>query len=425
VSADSVDSAEQQLGLCDECGQGYIYKPVPRGAKAQCTRCGGVLYRNRNLSFDKSLAFTFAALILFVLANTFPFLGFGLPGDIRHTTLITGSILLFQYGEELLSFIVIFTTVIAPAVQIFMLLYLLIPINMGRKPREIPAVLKTIVVTGQWGMMDVFMLGIMVSTVKLADLGTIVLGPALIAFIVLIFMLAGAQSAFDTERVWSMVKSPKLKAVASGARDLIECHTCHLTVPLVSSIRKNMQCPRCESHLHKRKPDSIQRTWALVIAAFACYLPANLLPIMETSSLGTTQMDTILSGIIYLINHGSWHLALIVFIASVLVPLLKIAILIFLLVSVQLRSRWRPRERTKMYRLAELVGKWSMVDIYVVTIMVALVQMGNLASIAAGAGAIFFCAVVILTMFAAMTFDPNLIWDNLEDKNDGVTAEYA
>lgn len=186
-----------------------------------------------------------------------------------------------------------------------------------------------------------------------------------------------------------------------------------------------MQCPRCESHLHKRKPDSIQRTWALVIAAFACYLPANFLPIMETSSLGTTQTDTILSGIIYLINHGSWHLALIVFVASVLVPLLKIAILIFLLVSVQMRSRWRPRERAKMYRLAELVGKWSMVDIYVVTIMVALVQMGNLASIAAGAGAIFFCAVVILTMFAAMAFDPNLIWDNLDRKNNGVTAEYA
>ena len=118
-------------------------------------------------------------------------------------------------------------------------------------------------------------------------------------------------------------------------------------------------------------------------------------------------------------------LALVVFVASVLVPLLKIAILIFLLISIHFRFNWRPRERTHMYRLAELVGKWSMVDIYVVTIMVALVQMGNLASIEAGAAAIFFCSVVILTMLAAKTFDPHLIWDNLEHNNGKLSAKHA
>lgn len=416
---------EVSVGVCHECGMAYRHHPIPLGAKARCKRCGAVLYRNRHLAFDKSLAYSLAALILFVVANAFPFIGFGLPGDIRDTTLITGSILLYQQGEVLLSAIVIFTTVIAPAIQILILLYLLVPINLGRKPGEISNALKLIAHTGNWAMLDVFMLGIMVSTVKLADLATIVPGPALIAFIVLIFMLAGAQSSFDSERVWSMVKSPKLGLQTGDLRKFIECHTCHLTIPLTRSIRSKMECPRCESRLHFRKPDSMQRTWALVIAAFACYIPANVLPIMETTSLGSTQYDTILSGIIYLLQHGSWHLALIVFTASVLVPLLKIAILIFLLISVHYRMNWRPVDRTRMYRLAELVGKWSMVDIYVVTIMVALVQMGNLASIAAGAAAIFFCAVVILTMFAAMTFDPHLIWDNVENNNGKLTAKHV
>ena len=425
MTARFIDSAQESIGLCHECGLAYRQQPIPRGARARCKRCDAVLYRNRRLSFDKSLAYTVAALILFVVANSFPFIGFGLPGDIRHTTLITGSMLLFQQGEILLSFIVIFTTVIAPALEIMVMLYLLIPINLGRKPREISNAMKLVAQTGNWAMLDVFMLGIMVSIVKLADMATIVPGPALAAFIALIFALAGAQAAFDSERVWSMVRVPVLDAIPRNIKRFIECHTCNLTIPLTSAVRASMECPRCKSKLHLRKPDSLQRTWALVIAAFACYIPANLLPIMETTSLGSTQYDTIVSGIVFLLQHGSWHLALVVFVASVLVPLLKIAILIFLLISIHFRFDWRPRERTRMYRLAELVGKWSMVDIYVVTIMVALVQMGNLASIEAGAAAIFFCSVVILTMLAAKTFDPHLIWDNLEHNNGKLSAKHA
>jgi paraquat-inducible protein A len=177
-------------------------------------------------------------------------------------------------------------------------------------------------------------------------------------------------------------------------------------------------CPRCGAALHARKPDSLARTWALVIAAGICYLPANMLPIMKVTSLGNAQADTILSGVIYLTVHGMWPLALVVFIASVFVPLAKLIILVYLLISVQRRSQWRPVDRTRLYRLTEAVGRWSMVDIYVVTIMVALVKLGNLATIEAQAGAIFFGAVVVITIFAAMSFDPRLIWDNLESTHD-------
>jgi paraquat-inducible protein A len=132
-----------------------------------------------------------------------------------------------------------------------------------------------------------------------------------------------------------------------------------------------------------------------VIAACVFYVPANLFPVMAVTSLGQTQADTILSGVVFLLHHGMWPLAAVVFIASIFVPLLKLVILLFLLISVQIRSRWRPRDRTRLYRLTEAIGRWSMVDVYVVTILVALVRLGNLASIEAQAGAVFFCAVVV------------------------------
>jgi paraquat-inducible protein A len=206
----------------------------------------------------------------------------------------------------------------------------------------------------------------------------------------------------------------------AGAAGLIGCHSCNLVsrVPAAHDRHAAALCPRCGAALHARKPDSLARTWALVIAAGICYLPANLLPIMKVTSLGNTQADTILSGVIYLTVHGMWPLALVVFIASVFVPLAKMIILVSLLISVQRRSQWRPVDRTRLYRITEAVGRWSMVDIYVVTIMVALVKLGNLATIEAQAGAVFFGAVVVITMIAAMTFDPRLIWDNLESTHD-------
>ena len=192
---------------------------------------------------------------------------------------------------------------------------------------------------------------------------------------------------------------------------LVRCHDCSLL-----AAAHLQTCPRCGAHLHLRKPDSLGRTTALVLAALVLYLPANLLPITVTTAIGTRQADTILSGVIYFMQTGSWEIASVIFIASVFVPFAKLIILILLLVSVRFRWRWRPRDRTVLYRLTELVGRWSMVDIYVVTILVALVRLGAVATIEAGPAAVYFAAVVVLTMFAAESFDPRLIWDALEEE---------
>ena len=199
--------------------------------------------------------------------------------------------------------------------------------------------------------------------------------------------------------------------------DLLGCHDCGLVSRNMNG-HEHLICPRCNADLHMRKPNSIRRTWALVIAACIFYLPANLLPITHTTSLGHVQSDTIMSGVLYFISHGDWPLALVIFTASVAVPLLKLVVLIFLLISVQRKSSWRNRERTVLYRFTEAVGRWSMVDVFVVTILVALVKLGALANIDAGLGAVYFSLVVIITIFAAESFDPRLIWDPEEEHHD-------
>lgn len=177
-------------------------------------------------------------------------------------------------------------------------------------------------------------------------------------------------------------------------------------------------CTRCGSRLHLRKPASIERAWALLIAAYVLYIPANLLPIMETRSLFGTQQDTILSGVVYLWNSGSWVLSLIVFVASIVVPMLKMLLLTLLIVSVQFRLRSPALPLTRIYRLLELIGRWSMLDVYVVAILVALVQAQSLASILPGPGVLPFGAVVVLSMLATMAFDPRLIWDKVAENEE-------
>jgi len=207
------------------------------------------------------------------------------------------------------------------------------------------------------------------------------------------------------------------KLITAADAGLLSCHSCSL-LSKGSGQHAELQCPRCGSALHKRKPNSLARTWALVIAAFICYIPANLLPMTVVTSLGAVQSDTIMSGVIYFMQHGEWPIGLVILLASIVVPLTKLFILIYLLISVQRKSQWRPVERTRLYRITEAIGRWSMTDIYVVTILVALVRLGNLATIEAGVGAIFFGAVVVLTIIAALTFDPREIWDNMESTHD-------
>jgi paraquat-inducible protein A len=205
-----------------------------------------------------------------------------------------------------------------------------------------------------------------------------------------------------------------MTSVSAASLSLAGCHDCGLVARLTG---RGDVCPRCGAKLHLRKPNSLARTWALVIASYILYVPANVMPIMETSSLFGAQRDTIFSGIVFLLHSGSWDLALIVFVASIVVPLSKLAALTYLLLSVHRRSRWQPLQRARIYRVVEFVGKWSMLDIYVVALLATVVRFKSLAAVSAAPGAVAFGAVVVLTMLAAHAFDPRLIWDAAEDRH--------
>ena len=199
--------------------------------------------------------------------------------------------------------------------------------------------------------------------------------------------------------------------VPSAARaGLLRCRSCELLTRPANGQQAG-HCPRCGAKLVWRSHHSIQRTWALVIAAAIFYIPANLLPVLTTNTPAGSESDTIMAGVVFLYTSGAWPLALMVLVASVMIPSGKIAALAYLLISVQRRSANNNRQRTRLYRLVELIGRWSMLDVFVDTFVVALVQLSPLMSVAPGPGVVFFMAVVILTMLAAQSFDPRLIWD--------------
>lgn len=402
--------------FCHECGLLLRAPALPEDATAKCPRCGAFLFRHRTNSIERSLGLLVAAVILFVIAQTFPFMTLKMEGREQPTVLLEGCLEFYRQGLWPLALLVFFATTAAPLMKMAALLWVLVPLHRGRQPRSGGQVFRLAETLRPWAMMEVYLLGVFVAYVKLIDMATLELGTGLFAFGLLILVMSWADSALEPAEVWARLKPaapvPAAARPAPGQR-LVGCHTCDLVVPVTSD---HARCPRCGSALHARKVDSINRTWALVLTAVILYVPANVYPVMTVISFGSGEPDTILSGVTALIEAGMWPLALLVFVASITVPMLKLLGLSFLLISVQLRSSWRRRDRTRLYRIIEGVGRWSMIDIFMISILVALVKLGTIATIEPGVGATSFAAVVVITMIASMTFDPRLIWDAAEQE---------
>ena len=211
-----------------------------------------------------------------------------------------------------------------------------------------------------------------------------------------------------------MTEAAAAATPSARALGLWHCECCGL----VSQARpqaRHARCPRCLFPLHDRKPHSLQRTLAFLVAAVMLYIPANLLPVMGTASVLGEDEHTLLGGIAELWHAGSWELAAVVFVASIAVPILKIAALLLLVLSSARRSRWRQLERARLYRVVETVGHWSMLDVFVVVVLVGMVRFGAFASVSPEPGLLAFGGVVIATMLASSSFDPRLIWPEGDD----------
>jgi len=306
--------------------------------------------------------------------------------------------------------------VVFPCLTIGGMLYLLLPLRCGVRPPGMTPVWRVVRALSPWSLIGVFMLGLLVSVVKLQDMALIVPGVAFYAFIALLVVAAAAAASFDPAALWPRIgplpdAAVGGAAVSAAALGYAACHTCDLLVRRPAG-GTPWTCPRCGSAVHgMRVADSALRTAALLATATMLLVPANLYPVMTVIRFGQGEPNTILSGVVHLIQDGAWPLGLLVFFASFVVPVSKIAVLALLVVTVQRASVWRARDRTLLYRVTEVVGAWSMVDVFLVGILVALVRMDGLAAVYPGIGASFFGAAVVFTMMAAHTFDPRLIWD--------------
>lgn len=385
---------------------------LPPGTGARCTRCGALLYARHRLGLDGVIALYLAAAILFLIALSTRFISLNIEGLGETSALWSGVTALWQAGMPPLAVVVLCFVVLAPVVRIACALWVILPLRLGYRPWLAVPLLSVLDRLRPWAMLEVYLLAALVSYVKLRDLAQVEMGPGLWALGAAIFTVAAAEAATDDREIWDRLQpQATLAALRRGAAGVVlDCHICGQLVA-VPRAAAHPHCPRCHGALHRRKPDSLARAWALLLAAVIAYLPANLYPVMTFVYLGSGEPQTILQGVSFLLHEGMWPLAALIFFASVLIPVLKIVILSILLLGVERGWVGAERHRTQLYRIVEGVGRWSMVDVFVIAILVALVQVGSLATITPGVGAIAFCLVVILTMLAAEAFDPRLIWD--------------
>ncbi|WP_242457918.1 paraquat-inducible protein A [Halomonas sp. YLGW01] len=407
--------SRRRLRACHECDWLVQLPPLHRGQSADCPRCGHTLSTRHHRPAERSLALAIAALLSLVMAISLPFVSFQVSGLGHRINLTETATSLIGLHQPLVAVGVVLTILVLPMVYLASVIWL----QVGLLRRSLlPAsrdIARTLSHLHPWMMADVFIVGALISLIKIAGMAEVSLGLAFWAFCCFALLLLLTTQSLDADWMWfSLAGEPAAPdGAVTGARatpqGLTGCSTCGLVNRLDAD--GNGRCRRCGERLHARLPHSLQRTWALLAAATLLYLPANLYPIMITTSLGHSDPSTIIGGVITLWQHGSYPIAAIIFIASILVPVSKLMALAWLCLAVPRSGELNAVTRIRLYRITELIGRWSMVDVFVVAILVALIRAGNLMSIAPGPAALAFGAVVVLTMLAAMAFDPRLIWD--------------
>jgi len=378
-----VSSGNLAILECHECALAVNVPVLIANQKAQCPRCGYSLIAIHANAIERILAFAITALIFLLASLPYEFLSFKTNGLESKFDVLASFNILIDSHYELLALLELITIFAVPIIILFALIYILVPLKKGVYPKKGHEVLKLIFILIPWSMVEIFLIGALISLIKVLGMADVHLGPSFYAFI--LFSIAMTATFLHVDKK-------------------------HLT-QLLNKAKNEQPEYSIDNQNKSNKRFSIQYTWALIITSVILYIPANLLPIMNTRLLGQDEPSTILGGVILLWNMGSHPIALIIFVASVVVPVTKILTLAWLNYSVQTHRQNLTMERMKLYRLAEFVGRWSMVDVFVVIILTSLIQQGNTMSIYPGAATLAFSGVVVITMLAAMTFDSHLIWN--------------
>lgn len=385
------------------------------GDSACCGRCAATLRHGRKDSLTRSLACAVGAMMLYIVALQLPFMDVRAAGQEYRATLFTGPSMLDQRGMWEISTVVLVTLVLMPAVQLLLLLTVLLGLRCQNPPRWLPLLFGYVERIRPWSMIEVFLLGSFVAYTRLQAIADVQVGPALLALGGVMLCLIGADAVLDHEAVWAELEKRGLLHFRDAPETdrLIGCDCCRLVLYAPSG----WPCPRCGRKLRQRKRQSLIRSWALLSAAMALYVPANIYPIITVIRFGQGEPSTIWQGVVELVDAQMLPLALLVFLASLTVPLMKLAGMTWMLLATNNGDRRWLLARTRLFRFIDALGRWSMIDVFMLTVLVALVHMGFVATVLPGPGAVAFAAVVVLTMFAAASFDPRLMWDVAEARD--------
>lgn len=406
-----------ELALCRHCDLVQLMPELAPGEEASCSRCGLNLDARHPQPVLRPVLYAGSALFMLLLANLFPFVSMFAAGNSNAMNFFDTSSVLFSEHHQWLAILIWLFIQAVPAACMLAVLYL----KLGML-YPLPActwVARVLYMLKPWSMVDIFLMGLIISFVKLVADADISLGPSFWAFCLFCLLHLRTFQVIDRRELWSKIAPYPIPEVAAHAgktglqQNLKLCQVCTAIVPLAQS-----HCSRCNTRVRIRQRASIQNTMALLIAATLLYIPANLLPIMRTVSFGETTDSTIISGLLLMWRDGAYPVAIIILIASVIVPVAKILIMFWLCYLTCLPFSRRQRHSGTIYRLVDWVGRWSMVDVLVVAIMAALVRFDLFMSVYPGVGALVFAAVVILTMLAALSFDPRLLWDPLAEQED-------
>jgi paraquat-inducible protein A len=379
-----------------------LLPPPQPGQKAECARCGKVLAGAVTGRIGGPLALTIAALALLIPAVIAPLMRVSAHGATRESGLPHSAAALWRDGFPSLGVLVATFSVALPLVFLALLVWVLASLRFGLSGPIGPA-FRWVKHLRPWVMTEVYLVGCFVSYSRIKVISTVTIAVGGWALVAAGLMMLMVLTQLDERTIWEMLR-PAIPAKGKP----IGCTICDL---IVAEQAAGQRCPRCGAKLHRRKPASVQRTLALVLAGYLLYIPANTLPVLTTVQLGREEHNTILSGVLELIRNDLWPLALIVFTASIVLPLVKLLGLTWMLLATRYGSTRGLVTRTRLYRTIDAIGRWSNIDIFSVAALVALLQFGTLTAVHAGPGLVAFAAVVIITMLATMVFDPRLMWD--------------
>lgn len=412
--AKSAVSIIHEMALCPQCDLMVKLPNIAEGNKAVCPRCDTTLSARWAEPSLQPVSYAVSALIMMVLSNLFPFINMRVSGIYNQIRLmeIPQAMVADDYSSLGTLFILFVQLIPAFCMVAIILLCLKIPL-----PYRLKIIMgRFIYLAKVWCMVEIFLVGVLVSFVKLMAYGDIGIGLSFIPYCLFCLLQVRAFQCTDRHLLWDSIKpAPKLdkmpQAGISGmAQGLRFCPCCTAILP-----SEQKECPRCQTKGYVRRPFSLQWTIALLITSIMLYIPANLLPIMATEVLGNPIASNIMSGVILLWQDGSYPVALVIFIASIMVPTLKILAIAWLCYDAAgngtIKNRYDRKRMHIIYEIVEFVGRWSMIDVFVIGVLSALVRIGRLMNVYPDIGALLFAVVVILTMIAAMMFDPRLLWD--------------